>query len=120
LTLTPYARVEYVDAKINAFQETGAPDPLQIESQRYKKHGRVRRGQAQYAISASWGMFVPFARLEYNHVAQRNVQAINAQIVGLPLSSALLPTLGTDKNYGQRRTWSQRGSTRRHQRLFQL
>jgi len=100
LTLTPYGRVEYVDASIDSFQESGAPDPLQVDSQRYKSTVLSAGGQAQYAISTSWGVLVPYARVEYQYTAQNSAKQVNAQLVGLPSSNTLLPSVGADKSYG--------------------
>jgi outer membrane autotransporter protein len=100
LTLTPYARVEYIDASIDAFEESGGPDALQFGSQRYKSTVLSLGGQAQYSISTSWGVLVPFARVEYQYAASNSGEQVNVQIAGVPTSTTLLPALGNDRSYG--------------------
>ena len=69
LTLAPYGRVEYIDATIDSFQESGGPGALKIGKQRYKTTVLSLGGQASYAISMPWGVLMPYGRAEYQYQA---------------------------------------------------
>ena len=101
LTLNPYLRVEYIDAKVNGFTEDGTPgDALAIGEQRAKTTTLTLGGQVSYAASTSWGVLVPYGRLEWQYVTHSSTQAVTAQFAGLTSPSTILPTLGQDKSYG--------------------
>ncbi len=101
LTANPYLRVEYVDAKVNGFTESGSPDEaLVLGEQRVKATTLTLGGQASYAIGTSWGVLVPYAKIELQHLAQSNAQDVTAQLAGLGSPSSIVPTLGPDRNFG--------------------
>jgi outer membrane autotransporter protein len=98
LTLTPYGRVEYVNAKVNGFTETGGNGALTITDQRIKATTLALGAQASYAISTSWGVLVPNGRVEYQHIASLSRKDFTLQTASQ--SPQLVPLLGQDKNYG--------------------
>jgi outer membrane lipase/esterase len=103
LALTPYGRVEYIEAKVNGFSESGNPDAaLVINGLKIKGTTLTLGGQASYAISTSWGVLLPNARLELQHLAQRSADDVSARIVNQDVTSpsAQIPILGEDRNFG--------------------
>jgi outer membrane autotransporter protein len=100
LTLQPYGRVEYVDAKIDAFRESGGPDALEFGGQHYRSTVLSVGGQAHYSIAMSWGALVPYARAEYQYTAHSSADQVTAQLAGVAASNSVLPALGVDRNYG--------------------
>ena len=101
VTAVPYARVEYIDAKVDGFTESGAPgEALTVSEQRVKATTLSIGGQASYAISTTWGVLLPYGRVEFQHVAQSNVQTVYAGLVGALVPATLIPTLGQDKTFG--------------------
>ena len=100
LALTPYGRVEYVDAKVNGFTETGAvaANVLTISEQRVKATTLALGGSASYAINTSWGVLLPNGRLEWQYLAQSNAQNVMAQIPGS--APTQIQILGQDKSFG--------------------
>jgi outer membrane autotransporter protein len=105
VTLIPYGRVEYVDVSIDAFQESssnGGPTPLSVSKQRYKSTVLTGGGQVQYAWSQSWGVLVPYARVEFQYAVQQSADAITAQYVTVGVGPGAQPISipGTDKSYG--------------------
>ena len=100
LTLAPYGRVEYVEATIDAFQESGGPGALKIGKQRYKTTVLSLGGQASYAISMPWGVLMPYGRAEYQYQAGTTATPVNAQLVLDPTIGGTVPTTPVDKNYG--------------------
>ena len=99
-TLNPYGRIEYVNAKIDSFQETGGAGALELSSQRYKRTVLTAGGQVQYAMSTSWGVLVPYARAEFQFATQTSNQQVTAQLVAIPASGQIIQLNGVDKQYG--------------------
>jgi outer membrane autotransporter protein len=101
LTGNPYVRVEYVDAKVDGFTENGSPgDALSIGEQRVKATTLTLGGQASYAISTSWGVLLPYGKVELQYLAQSSAQDVTALVVGSSAPATILPKLGDDKTFG--------------------
>ena len=99
LTATPYGRIEYIDAKVNGFTENGPADAaLTVSDQKVRATTLSLGGQLSYAISTSWGVLLPYARIEFQHVAQSSVKNVFAGYGGSDPSVVAL--LGVDKNFG--------------------
>ena len=99
MTLTPYGRVEYVDAKVDAFAETGNPnEALILGAQRIKATTLTLGGTASYAVSTSWGVLVPNGRLEFQYLAQSSAKDVSAQIASSAPTQIQL--LASDKSFG--------------------
>jgi uncharacterized protein YhjY with autotransporter beta-barrel domain len=99
-TANPYGRVEYVDAKVDGFTESGGADQaLTISEQRVKATTLALGGQASYAISTSWGVLLPYGKAEFQYLAQTNAQDVTAQLVGIG-SPTIVPKIGQDKSFG--------------------
>lgn len=102
LALTPFARLEYTDAKVSGFDENGnSLEALRISEQRIKATTLSVGGQASYALSTSWGVLMPNARIELQHVADRNIKDVTALIPGDPtVVPGTIPILGDDRTFG--------------------
>ena len=101
LTLNPYGRAEYVNARIDGFTENGNPDEvLAIGSQHVSQTTLALGGSVSYAMSTSFGVLIPNARVEYLHIAQNDVGAVTAQLVAIPSSAGAVPLVTQDRNYG--------------------
>jgi len=101
LALTPYGRVEYIDAKVNGFTESGSQnEAMTISDQRIKLTILSIGGQASYALSTKWGVLMPNARIEFQHVAQRDVKSVTAQIASDLTTLGGIPVLGQDRDFG--------------------
>jgi outer membrane autotransporter protein len=71
---------------------------LSVSQQRYKSTVLTVGGQAQYAWSQTWGVLVPYARVEYDYAAQTSANAFTSQYVGVANGQPVaLP--GSDKSY---------------------
>jgi outer membrane autotransporter protein len=95
----PYGRVEYVHARIDAYTETGT-QALGIGEQTASATFLTLCGQANWAISASWGVFQPSARLEWQYQASGGGNIVSAQLIGQPGSNVSVQIAGQDKSYG--------------------
>jgi outer membrane autotransporter protein len=99
VAMTPYGRLQYVDAKINGFTENGDPEAtLTISEQRIKSTLLGVGGTISYAIETSWGHVIPNGRLEYLYLANLNTQSATAQIAGS--AQTQIEVSRPDKNYG--------------------
>jgi outer membrane autotransporter protein len=102
LALTPFARLEYIDAKVSGFEESGnSLEALSISEQRIKATTLTVGGQASYALSTKWGVLMPNARIELQHVADRNIKDVTALIPGdSTVLPGTIPILGEDRTFG--------------------
>jgi outer membrane autotransporter protein len=102
LALTPYGRVEYIDAKVDGYDENGnSQEALTIGEQRIKATTLTVGGQVSYSLSTSWGVLLPNARIEFQHVADRNIQNVTASLPGNPIFLPItIPILGEDRTFG--------------------
>jgi outer membrane autotransporter protein len=78
MSFGPYVRARYVKSKIDGYAETDLNSTgLQLEVDRQKASSltTVIGASASYAISASWGVVVPQARLEYEHEFKDDARA---------------------------------------------
>lgn len=87
-TFTPTARVDYLDAKIDGFEEntTGGPDGLALVylDQDIKSFRTALGMQASTTINTSSGIIVPHVRAEFIHEFEDNARAILARYLHDP------------------------------------
>jgi outer membrane autotransporter protein len=102
LALTPYGRVEYIDVKVNGFDESGdSREALTIGEQRTKATTLTAGGQVSYALSTNWGVLLPNARIELQHIANRNIKNGTAVLTTNPaFFPGNLSILGEDRTFG--------------------
>jgi len=102
LALTPFGRVEYIDAKVDGFQESGnSQEALTIGEQHVKATTLTIGGQVSYSLSTSWGVLMPNARIEFQHIADRNINNVTASLPGNPIvPPVIIPILGDDRTFG--------------------
>ena len=101
LTVNPYARIEYVDAKVDGFTEEGsASEILTVGGQKVKQTTLALGGQLSYSISTTWGALIPNGRLEYLHVGHNEISGVNAQLVAIPTSGSSVPVVLQGRDYG--------------------
>lgn len=81
LILNPYLRLEHFGASINGFAERGDAGAIQIADQKVTSTVGTLGGQASYAISTSWGVFVPNVRFEWLRQWQGGAKNVDAQLV---------------------------------------
>jgi outer membrane autotransporter protein len=100
VTLNPYARVDYVNAKIDGFNENGDAGAITIRDATFRTTIVTLGGQASYAMSMSWGVLMPNARLEL----QRRVQGDNRNVTAALVADGTINTVAAlesvDRNFG--------------------
>ena len=102
LTLSPYGRIEYVTARIDSFTESGGAGALEISGQKYSNTVLTLGGLAQYSWSQTWGVLVPYGRLELQYAAQTSSDSVTAQFATIGLANSPIGILGpdVDKTFG--------------------
>ncbi len=98
--MNPYLRVDYVNATINRFSESGGEGAVQVGDLDLNTTVVTLGGQLNYAISTSWGVLLPNARLELQRRIQGDGRNVNAQLVADGSVSARVPLEAIDRNYG--------------------
>ncbi|MEY4730475.1 MAG: hypothetical protein RL020_1633, partial [Pseudomonadota bacterium] len=96
--LTPYGRVEYLNAKVKAYAERGI-DGIAVSDQSMTSSLMTVGGEIQYIASTSWGIFVPHLRVEFQNQSQSAADA-TAQAVGSGVQLTVSPDLNKDKSFG--------------------
>jgi outer membrane autotransporter protein len=100
-SLSPFARAEMVDVRIQAFEEFGSINSLEVGEQRVKSGNFTLGGQLQYNISSGWGIVTPYARIEATRTFEDNTSPVRVRLVGS--SSAILLDESTelrDQSFG--------------------
>ena len=100
LIINPYLRLDYINAKINSFSESGDDGAIRVGDLDLKTTVATLGGQLSYAISTSWGVLMPNARLELQRRIQGDGRNVNAQLVADGTINALVPLEAVDRNYG--------------------
>lgn len=85
LTLTPQARVEYINTQIDALNETGGRGwALHIDEQEINSLTSALGGQAAYPFSFTWGVLIPTLRAEWVHEFMNGNRTITAHFMQDP------------------------------------
>jgi outer membrane autotransporter protein len=91
----PFLRVNYIKANIDAFEEDSA-DGLELayDSQEVDSLTSLLGGQVTYAISTSYGVVTPTARVEWAHEFKHDSRNITARFLNDPATGRF--EIGTD------------------------
>lgn len=81
-TVSPFARAEVVDVRIQPFEEFGSINSLEVGQQHVKSGNFTLGGQLQYNISSGWGIVMPYARLEATRTFEDNTSPVRVRLVG--------------------------------------
>jgi outer membrane autotransporter protein len=100
LTMNPYLRMDYVNARINQFSESGDDGAIRVGDLDLKNTVVTLGGQLSYAVSTSWGVLMPNARLELQRRVQGEGRNVSAQLVADGTVNAQVQLESVDKNYG--------------------
>jgi len=93
-TFGPTGRLEYVRVDIDAYREHGAdPFNLSIRSQTVESLTTAFGGQASYAISTPWGVFLPLIRSEWVHEYEGNSRHVVGSFTTNPVTPPTLTSV---------------------------
>ncbi|VAW89951.1 hypothetical protein MNBD_GAMMA17-2046 [hydrothermal vent metagenome] len=100
LLISPYMRVDYINANIKGYRETGGSGlALAIEKQNTKSFATALAVRASQAISQRWGVLVPSAYVEWEHEFKDDGRLIIARFVEDPTSAFSIATDNPDRDY---------------------
>jgi outer membrane autotransporter protein len=100
-TATPYGRVDYLNATVESYTESGAQGlNLTIQSQRLQSLRTALGLQLSYAFSVPFGVLVPQIRGEWLHEYLNGSRPITAQFTNDPFGTAFfIPTDSPSRNF---------------------
>jgi uncharacterized protein with beta-barrel porin domain len=102
-TITPVARVQYVKADVDSYEESGAsPVNLKVGSQDAKSLTTNLGASLGYAFSTQYGVLEPTIRAEYVHEFENDEDGARIRYASDPtgLSAFNVVTQGANSNYG--------------------
>ncbi len=101
-TLNPYARFEYINLQLAAYQESGGSGlNYRVAQQSYESFISVSGLQASYVFSLPWGILTPSLRFEWEHQFLNDNQLIRMRLADAPAGTGyfFLPTGNPDRDY---------------------
>ena len=100
LLISPYIRLDYVNAEIKGYQETGGSGlALAIAKQKTKSFSSAIATRISQAFSQHWGVLVPSAYFEWEHEFKDDGRLITAHFIEDPSSAFSIPTDNPDRDY---------------------
>lgn len=90
-SIGPYLRWDHIRSTVEAFEETGGATALAIGRQRVTSSTVNLGTQAQLSVPVSWGIVLPYARVEYTHRVDKTAQSPTATLLN-DGTTLLLPT----------------------------
>ena len=97
---TPYLRAEYVEAKINGYNESGGSGlALSYDDQTVHSFISAAAARVSKTISARSGVYTPSAHLEWEHQYRNDQRMITARFVEDPSAPFQISTDSPDRNY---------------------
>ncbi|BBL76597.1 autotransporter outer membrane beta-barrel domain-containing protein [Methylomagnum ishizawai] len=101
-TLNPYARFEYINLQIPAYQEKGVSGlNYQVGLQSYESFISVSGLQLSHVFSTAWGVLTPSLRFEWEHQFLNDNQLLHIRLADAPAGTGqfILPTGNPDRDY---------------------
>ena len=97
---TPYVRAEYVEAKVNGYNESGGSGlALAYDDQTVHSFISAAAARVSKTISAPSGVYTPSAHLEWEHQYRNDQRKITARFVEDPSAPFQISTDSPDRNY---------------------
>ncbi len=100
VTLGPSLRANFTRVHIDGYVEHGADTfNLRVDSRSAESLTTDVGGQVSYAISTPLGVFVPLARVEWEHEFKADSRLVGGRRVANPSNSVSVPTNDPDRDY---------------------
>lgn len=102
VTIDPYARINYTKLDLDGFSESGGSGwAMQFADQRVESVTTALGTQVSYAVSAPFGVLLPYVRGEWHHEYEDDSRNISVRFLGDNRSGLTFNTLteGPDRNY---------------------
>ena len=98
--LSPYGRIEFINATIDAYTESGgAGFAIHYDEQKSKSLTTAIGGRFASAISSSWGILSPSIYAEWIHEFEDDSRQITSHFVSSPSTPFSVQTDAPDRNY---------------------
>ncbi len=102
LTVTPYGRVDYLNLEVDDFteREPNAGLGLDIGSRTTRSLQSALGARLSTEVSTGYGVFVPYAALEWNHEFKNDSRSLVAKYTHDPFNTFfVIPTENPDRNF---------------------
>lgn len=97
--VSPYLRAEVLRVSVDGYTETG-DSPVVLGEQKVGSNALVAGSEFQWIVPTRLAIWVPHARLEWQHQTQRNRDNLAATLVGSGVQVAVDPLAAADRNFG--------------------
>lgn len=99
-TFGPYVRWDSVTSNVDAFDENGSASAVSVSSQRTRSNSLNLGAQTQLSVPVSWGIVLPYVRVEYSHRSDSTQRAAGAKLLS-DNTALLVPTaVDTSGSFG--------------------
>jgi uncharacterized protein YhjY with autotransporter beta-barrel domain len=99
-SLGPYVRIDSITSRVQAFEESGSSEAISMSAQTVRSTTYNLGAQAQMSVPVSWGLVLPYLRLEATRRTQHTRDAATATLVN-GNTTVLIPTdADTTSGYG--------------------
>lgn len=99
-SLGPYVRIDSVTSRVEAFEEGGSTEAISVSRQTVRSTSYNLGAQVQMSVPVSWGLVLPYVRLEATHRTQRTRDAASATMVNGNTTVLIPTTADTSAGYG--------------------
>ena len=96
----PYVRIDSVTSRVEAFEESGSTEAISVSRQTVRSTSYNLGAQVQTSVPVSWGLVLPYVRLEATHRTQRTRDAASASLVNGNTTVLIPNTADTSAGYG--------------------
>lgn len=96
----PYVRIDSVTSRVEAFEESGSTEAIAVSRQTVRSTSCNLGAQVQMSVPVSWGLVLPYVRVEATHTTQRTRDAASASLVNGNTTVLIPNTADTSAGYG--------------------
>ncbi|MBL0727842.1 autotransporter outer membrane beta-barrel domain-containing protein [Piscinibacter sp. HJYY11] len=96
----PYLRIDSVTSRVEAFEESGSTEALSVSRQTVRSTSYNLGAQVQTSLPVSWGLVLPYVRVEATRRTQHTRDAASATLVNGNTTVLIPTTADTSAGYG--------------------
>ncbi|HEY0818064.1 MAG TPA: autotransporter outer membrane beta-barrel domain-containing protein [Rhizobacter sp.] len=99
-SLGPYVRIDSITSRVQAFEESGSSEALSVSAQTVRSTTYNLGAQLQTSVPVSWGLVLPYVRLEATRRTQSTRDAASATLVNGNTTVLIPNDADTRSGYG--------------------
>lgn len=99
-SIGPYVRYDSVSSRVRAFEEGGSDEAMSVSAQRVRSSTATVGAQVQRSVPVSWGLLLPYLRVEASYRTERAPDAPTATLVNGNTTVLLPNSADTSSGYG--------------------